>query len=272
MTLHMYGLVDGTWLTLSDSWTIKLTPNERVVKDPDTTKYLTYPIDQTSWKPGDFAAIVMTYGRGEFRNPDCTTIDTAISVLQSGLTETPGPAATSLSELINRIWMPVVKRWYECDECALERDKANDPANIDSPDAQVPNELDEYVSNDCGHTELSVVAVAINSVDGRQCCIREWGEELKDIVPIDRNFESSGDGAATCRIAAENDLVNHLDEVLSCLDNHFDSLAEEARDRDRSAGILGDGPIGGTRYAWTLSPTKGFRKLPPRPILARDSA
>lgn len=267
MTLHIYGRTDGTWLTLSDSWTTsRASGGKRVVKNPDTTKYLTFPTDHTSWKPGDFAAIVMTYGRAEFRKPNCATNDTAISVLQSGLTVTPAPAITSLSELVDHMWMPVFERWYDCDQCAVERDKANDPANIDSSDAQFPNDLDEYVSNNCGHTELSVVAVAINSADGHQCCIREWGEEPRYIVQPDRNFQSSGDGAASCLIAPESNLIEHLDEVLSRLDRHFDRLAQEAEDYDRSSGISGNGPIGGTRYAWTLSPTEGFRELPARAI------
>ena len=108
MTLHIYGRTDGTWLTLSDSWTTsRASGGKRVVKNPDTTKYLTFPTDHTSWKPGDFAAIAMTYGRAEFRKPNCATNDTAISVLQSGLTLTPAPAITSLSELVDHMWMPV---------------------------------------------------------------------------------------------------------------------------------------------------------------------
>ncbi|UTM40103.1 hypothetical protein MX572_26000 (plasmid) [Rhodococcus pyridinivorans] len=266
MTLHIYGRVDGTWLTLSDSCTTDFTAGDRVVKDPDTTKYLTFPLDHTSWKPGEFAAIVMTYDRAEFRNPDGATDDPAISVLRSGLAVTPPAAVTSLSELVDRMWRPVFERWHDCDQCAIARDKANDPANIDNSDTQVPNDLDEYVSNNCGHTGLSVVAVAINSADGHQCCIREWGEEPSYIALPDRIFQSSGDGAAPCLIDAESNLVEHLDEVLSHLDRHFDRLAQEAEDLDQSGGIGGNGPIGGTRYAWTLSPTEGFRELPERAI------
>ncbi|MDJ0401731.1 hypothetical protein [Rhodococcus rhodochrous] len=267
MTLHIYGHVDGTWLTLSDSWTTdRPSGGDRVIKNTDTTKYLTFPTDHASWNPGEFAAIVMTYERAEFRKPNCDTNDTAISVLQSGLTVTPAPAITSLSELIDRMWRPVFERWYDCDQCAIARDKANDPANIDNSDTPLPNDLGEYVSNNCVHGGLGVVAVAINSADGHQCCIREWGAEPSYIVPPDRCFQCSGDGAASCLIAAESDLVEHLDEVLSHLDRHFDRLAQEVEDVDQSGGIGGNGPIGGTRYAWTLSLTEGFRELPARTI------
>lgn len=279
VTLHMYGHLDGTWITLSDSRTTKHIGDYGAlhVLREDTVKYLTYPEDPTTWKPGDFAAIVMTYGRSDFARPDSPVLDGAISVMRSGLHSPHASPISSLGGLVDALWRRVKNRWYDCCKvCALAHSEANDPAKEPGVNAPVPSEVDEYLGEEresyledgCDHSPLSVVAIGINPADDVSTLRREWGTP-HDTPPVsDRKFRCSEHHTADILVSDDLDLHEHREKILDQLGAEFDRIATESRETlaDGSGDQQTAGPIGGHRSGWTLSPADGFTRIFPRAV------
>ena len=257
MTLHMYGLIDDAWVTLSDSRTTKEAQDgQRALVSDATVKYLTHPEDQTDWSPGDFAAIVLTHGRGEFARSNEAGVDAAVDVLRSGLGADGAPQINSLTELVDALWQPVASRWYRCAKCTAVRD--------DLFEMYTPDELSEYLAAGrpasefmCmeDHVALGIVAVGINSSDGATCVVREWGREDQLITLADREFRTAG------ALDGSHSLSGCQNEVLGQLEALFRRHADAAHECQASMGG-GEGPIGGLLHTWLLSPTGGFHQHP----------
>lgn len=279
----MYGRIDDTWVTLSDSLTTKRKGDSPLALDAlrdDTVKYLTYPEDTTTWRPGGFAAIVMTFGRANFPKPDRSGHDETIAVMSAGL-QSPGTSAiTSLAALLDTLWRPVTERWYTCERCALAHSEAIDPSKEEGVNAPLLNDVDEYFGEDrwydddpCWHPELSVVMVCINPTDGVRTLKRDWAATPTAPLVSDRQFQCSEHHDTPIPISDNLNLHQHQDEILSQLGEQFDHIATEAK-RAQLEGLeaigCGDpqssGPIGGTRSGWLLSPSTGFTRLGPHPV------
>lgn len=277
MTLHMYGHIDGTWVTMSDSRTTQPIANSwtlRLLRE-NTVKYLTYPEDPTTWKLGDFAAIVMTYGRSDFTRPGSPVLDDAIVVMRSGLHSHASPIST-LSGLVDALWRPVKGRWYDCPDCALAHSEANDPAREAGRNAPLPSDVDEYLGNEredyvdggrCGHKPLGVIAIGINPADGVSTLRREWGTPYDSPRVSDRRFRCS-ERDTTIPISVDLDLKEYQAQILDHLGEEFDRVAAGARDMQVAAskGQPTVGPIGGCRSGWVLSPENGFTRIFPRKV------
>lgn len=273
MTLHMYGRIDGTWVTLSDSRTSKFVGDKgclEIVRE-NTIKYLTFPEDTTTWVPGDFAAVVMTFGRSDFAKPDGSgRIDDAISVIRSGLSTDGLPAITTAASLVDALWQPLKNRWYDCPACAQAHSDANNPTKTAVGAAPSHSDVDEYLGSErwpalpdeCGHSSLSIVVVCVNSTDAVEILLREWGTPSEPHTASDRDFKCSDHRETSTPISGN--FPADRDRILRQLGDQFDLVANEAR--TLQIGGCGDdqtaGPVGGTRSGWILCPNAGFTPIP----------
>ncbi|MFD9551684.1 hypothetical protein ACFWBG_30255 [Nocardia salmonicida] len=114
MTLHAYGALNGVVMCMSDSLTTRVGLPLRT----DTEKTVTYPLDPTTWTPGDLAAVVMTQGRSEFRTLDDpgNPIE-ASQVARAALARGP---FVDIAELAKTVYAEFGRQMLTCPDCRQE--------------------------------------------------------------------------------------------------------------------------------------------------------
>lgn len=263
VTLHMFGRVGGVWVTLSDSRTTRTDRSTRLVElvGDNTRKGLSYPADPGRWSTGDFAAIVMTYGRAQFAESDGSNVD-AVSVMEQDLS-TLAPI-TDLPELLDALWSSIAARWYDCSACAQVRLEGNNPHSFDDPNAPLHNHLDEYSCDD--HDAFALVGICVNPSDGVGALLREWGDDAEPLALEDRVFALVGDTELHARFGPihELSLDRGTTSVPKVLTERFLREAVDALQRRQAENCENThGPIGGRQTSWVVDPDRGMRELEP---------